>query len=81
MVLPQLDELFLYFTTSKVTSDFIMDMLQAWWLGNRHRFPLVKTLLLNQDNEPENHSRRTQFMKRVVDFAQTHQLNLQPIER
>lgn len=74
--LPQLDELFLYFTTSKVTSDFIVDMLEAWWLGNRHRFLLVKTLLLNQDNGPENHSRRTQFMKRIVDFAQAHQLNL-----
>jgi hypothetical protein len=74
--LPQLDELFLYFTTSKVTSDFIVDMLEAWWVANRHRFSLVKTLLLNQDNGPENHSRRTQFMKRIVDFAQTHQLNL-----
>jgi len=74
--LPELDELFLYFTTSKVTSDFIVDMLEAWWLENRHRFSLVKTLLLNQDNGPENHSRRTQFMKRIVDFAQTHQLNL-----
>jgi hypothetical protein len=76
LFLPELDELFLYFTTSKVTSDFIVDMLEAWWSENRHRFPLVKTLLLNQDNGPENHSRRTQFMKRVVDFAQTHQLNL-----
>jgi hypothetical protein len=74
--LPELDELFLYFTTSKVTSDFIVDMLEAWWSENRHRFSLVKTLLINQDNGPENHSRRTQFMKRVVDFAQTHQLNL-----
>lgn len=74
--LPELDELFLYFTTSKVTSDFIVDMLEAWWSENRHRFSFVKTLLINQDNGPENHSRRTQFMKRVVDFAQTHQLNL-----
>jgi transposase len=74
--LPQLDELFLYFTTSKLTSDFIVDVLEAWWLEHRERFPEVKTLLLNQDNGPENHSRRTQFMKRIVEFAQRHYLNL-----
>jgi hypothetical protein len=74
--LPQLDELFLYFTTSKVTSDFIVDVLEAWWQTHRERFCEVKTLLLNQDNGPENHSRRTQFMKRLVEFAQRYQLNL-----
>ena len=40
------------------------------------RFPQVKTLLLNQDNGPENHSRRTQFMKRIVEFAQRHCVNI-----
>jgi len=74
--LPQWDELFLYCTTSKVTSDFIVDVLEAWWLVHRSRFPAAQTLLLNQDNGPENHSRRTQFMKRMVDFAQRHQINL-----
>lgn len=74
--LPQLDELFLYFTPSKVTSDFIVDVLESWWLAQRQRFKAVKTLLLNQDNGPENHSRRTQFMKRIVEFAQRHQLHL-----
>jgi len=29
--LPQLDELFFYFTPSKVTSDFIVDVLESWW--------------------------------------------------
>lgn len=67
--LPEWDELFLYCTTSKVTSDFMVDLLEAGWLAHRGRFPAVETLLLNQDNGPENHSRRTQFMKRLVDFA------------
>lgn len=75
--LPRQDKLFLYCTTSKVTSDFIVDVLEAWWLEYQKQFPEVKTLLLNQDNGPENHSRRTQFMKRMVDFAQRHQINLQ----
>ncbi len=29
-----------------------------------------------QANGPENHSRRTQFMQRIVEFVQRHQLNL-----
>jgi len=29
--LPELDELFLYFTESKVTSDFIVDILEDFW--------------------------------------------------
>jgi hypothetical protein len=74
--LPQWDELFLYFTPSKVTSDFIVDVLESWWQTHRERFSAIKTLLLNQDNGPENHSRRTQFMQRLVEFAQRHRLNL-----
>jgi hypothetical protein len=76
ILLPEWDELFLYCTTSKVTSDFIVDVLEAWWLVHGQRFAAVKTLLLNQDNGPENHSRRTQFMKRLVEFAQRHHLNV-----
>ena len=33
------------------------------------RFPTVHSLLLNLDNGPENHSRRTQFMKRLTDLV------------
>lgn len=67
--LPQYHELYLYFTNSKVTSDFIVDCLQHFWQAHKDRFPQVKTLLLNLDNGPENHSRRTQFMQRITDFV------------
>jgi transposase len=67
--LPRYHELYLYFTTSKATSDFIVDCLQQFWLSQQDRFPQVKTLLLNLDNGPENHSRRTQFMQRIADFV------------
>lgn len=67
--LPQYHELYLYFTNSKVTSDFIVDCLQRFWLSQKDRFPQINTLLLNLDNGPENHSRRTQFMKRITDFV------------
>jgi len=32
-----------------------------FWEANRHRFPLGQRLVLNQDNGPENNSRRTQY--------------------
>jgi hypothetical protein len=67
--LPQHGELYLYFTTSKVTSDFIVDCLSDFWLRVQQRFPAVTTLVINQDNGPENHSRRTQFMNRIVTFV------------
>ncbi len=75
--LPQYNELYLYFITSKLTSDFIVDCLDDFWLSQKHRFPQVKTLLLNLDNGSENSSRRTQFMKRITDFADCFQLTMQ----
>lgn len=74
--LPHYGELYLYFTTSKLTSDFMVDCLIECWTSLRERFPQVKTLVLNLDNGPENHSRRTQFMRRLTDFVDTFQLTL-----
>jgi hypothetical protein len=34
-------------------------------------------LMLNLDNGPENSSRRTQFIKRAVDFANEHQVEVE----
>src|ERR671916_717667 len=61
---------------SKVTSDSIVDRLEDWWECNRVRFPEVTKLVLNLDNGPENHSRRTQFLKRMVGFAREHRLDI-----
>lgn len=74
--LPELDELFFYFTESKVTADFIVDALEQWWINVKERFSQIRTLLINQDNGGENSSRRTQFMKRLVEFAYRHQLHI-----
>lgn len=74
--LPELDELFLYFTESQVTSDFIVDVLSDFWKSESWRFSDIKTLILNQDNGGENNSRRTQFMKRIIEFAQSSHLNI-----
>ena len=74
ILLPQYDELFLYFTGSSVTSDFMVDMLESCWQSIRPSFPEVDTLVINQDNGPENQSHRTQFMKRIIAFGAQHQL-------
>jgi hypothetical protein len=75
--LPKYNEVYLYFTASRVTSDFIVDCLRDFWLTVRTRFRHIRTLLINQDNGPENHSRRTQFMKRITEFVDEFQVTIQ----
>jgi hypothetical protein len=77
LLLPEYDDLTVYMTGSKVTSDFIVDRLGDWWEFNRVRFPEVTRLVLNLDNGPENHSRRTQFLKRMVGFAHEYRLDIE----
>jgi hypothetical protein len=45
LFLPDYKDLSLYFTPSKVTSDFIVDRLDQWWQEKRPRYPKVDTLL------------------------------------
>jgi transposase len=75
--LPRYDDLWLYMARSKITSDFIVDRLEQWWQEVRLRFLSIKTLVINLDNGPENHSRRTQFLKRIVEFATKYGLAVQ----
>ena len=77
LFLPEQKELNLYFTSSKVTSDFMVDRVDEWWLTNQARFPKVRKLLLDLDNGPENHSRRSQFIYRLVLWAQTRQVAIE----
>ena len=74
--LPTLGELFVYGVTSKVTSDCLVDRLTQWWEGVRERFADITTLVINVDNGPENHSRRTQFMQRLVEFVQQYRVTI-----
>tara|TARA_B100001971_G_scaffold205550_1_gene223154 strand:+ start:621 stop:1322 length:702 start_codon:yes stop_codon:yes gene_type:complete len=74
--MPGSDELFVYPITSKVTSDCLVDRLVQWWETVCHRFAHITTLVINLDNGPENHSRRTQFMQRILEFVKTYQLKV-----
>lgn len=76
ILLPALDELFVYGVTSKVTSDCLVDRLVEWWQRVQPRFGQIETLVINLDNGPENHSRRTQFMYRMVEFAEQYGLRV-----
>jgi transposase len=71
ILLPATDELFLYGVTSRVTSDCLADCLVQWWKQVCPRFTHIATLVINLDNGPENHSYRTQFLHRMVEFAHT----------
>lgn len=73
--LPATAETFLFFTQSKVTADFMIDALEILWPTLQARFK-PHTLVLNVDCGPENNSHRTQFIKRLVEFAHHHNLTL-----
>lgn len=75
--LPTEGELFLFFVQSKLTADCIVDRLEDWWVVVKHRFTHIRKIVINQDNGPENHSRRTQFMYRILEFAHKFQLTIQ----
>jgi hypothetical protein len=74
--LPTLDELLVYGVTSKVTSDCLVDRLAQWWVAVRERCAHITTLVINVDNGPENHSRRTQFMQRLVECVQPYHVTV-----
>lgn len=76
LLLPELDELFLYAVTARVTSDCLADCPTHWWEAVGRRCAHVTTLVLNPDNGPESHSRRTQFMHRLVQFARRFHLTV-----
>ena len=54
---------------SHETSDAWVDVLPMWWLQVRAGLGHVKRLVIDLDNGPKNSGRRTQFLKRMVQFA------------
>jgi hypothetical protein len=54
---------------SAETSDFWVDALRLWWLQVRGSYGHVRRLVIYLDNGPKNSGTRTQFLKRMVEFA------------
>jgi len=63
--------------TSHETSDFIVDSLELWWLRRCKHHKHIKTLVINLDNGPQNSGRRTQFLKRIIEFSNKYNLRIE----
>ncbi len=68
-------ELSIFFGQRVETSDLIADCLQQWWESHRHKYSQIKELVINLDNGPSVESRRTQFLKRLVEFSKNSGLH------
>ncbi len=64
------------FGTSRETSDFLVDCLELWWEGRKGAHENIRELVINLDNGPELASNRTQFIKRITEFADRFELEI-----
>ena len=63
-------QLHLNFGSSYKTSDFVVDSLQQWWdTVPLQQQPYIELIQIKLDNGPENSGVRTQFLNRMVSFA------------
>lgn len=60
---------FIFFSASGNTSDFLVDGLDSWWRERKTFFSHATHLVINLDNGPDCSGRRTQFLKRIVEFS------------
>jgi hypothetical protein len=67
----------LHLGTSRETADFLADSLNAWWDARKSQHVQVRKLVIELDNGPEVQSRRTQFMCRLTEFADSSQLEIE----
>ena len=65
-----------FFCTSVETSDFIVDCIEIWWDQNKIYYPHLTKLVINLDNGPNSGSSRTQFIRRMVEFAEKSGLQI-----
>ena len=50
-------------------SDFWVDCLKMWWTQVKGGYGHIKRLVIYLDNGPKNSGSRTQFLKRMIEFA------------
>lgn len=66
--LPAYDRQYFFFSESRITPDFMIDALESIWPEIEKEYN-PHTLVINSDNGPECNSHRTQYIKRIVEFA------------
>ncbi len=64
------------FGTSRETSDFLVDCLELWWDERKEEHENIRELVINLDNGPSLASNRTQFIKRIAEFADRFDLEI-----
>ncbi len=57
----------------------MVDGIELWWRENQGRMDGIKQLVVNMDNGPECSGHRSQFLRRMVDFADREQLDVRLI--
>lgn len=70
------NQLSIYFGQSAETSDFIVDCLEMWWADHLYDYPDIEVLAIDLDGGMPVRSNRTQFIKRMVMFAQRTGLSI-----
>lgn len=68
MVIPKTNESWIWFSEGAATADFIVDQLEGLWPTLKAKYN-PHTLLINADNGPESSGQRTQWLNRLVLFA------------
>ena len=68
------NQLFIEFVSGPCTSDTFADQLNDWWELRKETHTNVKTIMIDLDNGPEISSHRTQFMARMIEFADKQNL-------
>lgn len=76
ILLPKSGRVWVYMIPYPAPADAIVDCFEAFWREVGASFPNVKRLVLDQDNGPENNSHRTQFMARMVSFADKAEIDV-----
>lgn len=71
-----IDRPFLIFGHSRETADFIADAIELWWDERKAEHQGVRCIQIELDNGPEIASSRTQFMRRLVEFSDHHQVRV-----
>jgi len=59
----------IFFGISAETSDFIADCIESWWNTDKVFYPHIKESVINADCGPNTAGNRTQFMRRMIGFA------------
>lgn len=66
----------IFLGTSFETSDFIADCIEIWWEDNKNIHRHIKELVIDLDNGPNSGGCRTQFLRRMTEFADKSGLSI-----